>query len=316
MKKRKLIVPALVVTLFAGGFISPQLRGIYRSIGSVLAGTVDIDQDNAILQNELPLKLNKAVLREVKMYSTSGKRFFSASLANSTAYVAIIQDIFARYDIPRELAYLALVESGYNNYALSRVYAHGMWQFMAPTARGYGLRVNRQVDERRDFIRATHAAARYLRDLHARFNDWYLAIAAYNAGGGYISGMLRATGARDFWELLATGRLYTETAHYVPRVLAAAHIARNPLRYGFTKVKFDKPLRLVRVPVKGLTPLYRVAAQYNVSLAVLRKYNPHFKSWRVPAGREYLVNFPEAVKYQQHDRDSSIALAESFGNRI
>lgn len=315
MKILKTVAIAAAVAAAVGGAAVPELRAVYSSIGRVIAGTVDIDQDHAVLHNELPLVMNRAVQQEIRMFSTSGRRYFGEGLANSTGYLDIIQDIFARYEIPRELAYLALIESGYNNYALSSAWAHGMWQFMAQTARGYGLRIDWQVDERRDFIRSTHAAARYLRDLHARFNDWYLALAAYNAGGGYISGLLQATGARDYWGLLASGRLYTETAHYVPRFLAAVHIARNPARYGFAGLKFDKPVRLVRIPVKGLTPLYQVAAQYNVSLAVLRKYNPHLKSWRVPSGSGYPVNFPESVRYQQHADDSGLALAESFGPR-
>jgi len=234
---------------------------------------------------------NDEVKKAVTLFTGHGRAFFSRALVNSTAYLVRVRAIFREQAVPDALAYLALIESGFNNNAYSRAAAVGMWQFMAATGRGYGLRVNYLMDERRDFIKASYAAARHLKDLYGRFKDWHLALAAYNAGAGYIQKKMRQTGAKDFWQLAP--HLYTETKLYVPRFLAAVRIARNPKAFGFVKVPFRSPLYFHRVVVKKRSTLGALALKFKVNSKALRKVNPHLTRGIIPASAAGVgVNIP------------------------
>lgn len=145
--------------------------------------------------------------------------------------------VFEGQGVPTELLSVAAVESGFNPQAKSPAGARGMWQFMTTTARLYGLKVGRSTDERLDPKRSSEAAARHLRDLFASFQDWHLALAAYNAGSGAVNRVMNAQGETDFWELARAGHLPKETRNFVPRVIAFSMIFEDPSRYGFDDVR-------------------------------------------------------------------------------
>lgn len=207
----------------------------------------------------------------------------------------LIREALSRERIPRDLIYLAMIESSYRPGATSRVGAAGVWQFMPGTARSYGLEVSSWVDERRDPVRATFAAARHLSDLHGTFGDWHLAAAAYNAGSGRIERALRRTGKRGgdpmlYWRIRPL--LAPETQDYVPKLLAAVRIARNPAGFGFPDLGGDPPLVFREVIVPGGTSLERVAAWAATPLGEVRELNPHLVRGQTPPGRRWPVRVP------------------------
>src|SRR5262245_1358847 len=214
----------------------------------------------------------------------------------SPQYLAMILPVLRSRGLPDELAYTAMIESGFNPRAVSRVGAKGLWQFMAPTARLYGLRVDRWVDERLDAEKSTVAAAWYLRDLHTRHGSWELAQAAYNAGAVTVDRAVRKTGSTDFWTLARTKLLKRETKDFVPAIHAAVLIGRDPGQYGFecngatTFPEFD----LVTVPPG--TDLKKVAARTGISFEELRALNPTLIRGVTPPGKTWDVRVPSGTR--------------------
>jgi len=203
--------------------------------------------------------------------------------------------------VPEDMVYLALIESGYSNSAVSRARATGMWQFMKGTGKLYGLRVDSWVDERRDPIRATDAAARHLADLRDRFGSMYLAAAAYNAGAGKVGRGLRRIGDDDeeednpdaaFFRLYDTRFLRRETKDYVPKLIAAALIAKQPEKYGFAKTIGVEPLRYDSIMVSDATGLDVLARLADTSVAAMRELNPQFVRLVTPPRQSAIVRLP------------------------
>jgi membrane-bound lytic murein transglycosylase D len=187
----------------------------------------------------------------------------------------MIEKILLRYGVPREFYYLSAIESGFVDVAVSRASAVGIWQLVRSTARRYGLTCNTYVDERRDVLRSTQAAAKYLRDLFERFGSWPLVVAAYNAGGGRIERVIRREGSNDFWELAERRVLPLETIELVPKFMALALIARDPARYGFENIaNVGKELDVVQVTVPPLIGVERIAAEAGLSVSEVRRLNP------------------------------------------
>ena len=210
-----------------------------------------------------------------------------AALARYGVYRPLIQEALRKHGLPLDLAFVPWVESGWRNRARSRAGAEGMWQFMAGTARGYGLEVSAYVDERRDPVRATDAAARHLADLYRETGDWHAALAAYNAGLG------RAGHTRGaFW--LRRASLPAETRLYVPRVLAAARVGRAPEAWGLS-ARPAAPLRFREVWVAGGTPLATVAARAGVEPGAVLDLNPHLVRGMTPPGRRWPVRLPSGT---------------------
>jgi membrane-bound lytic murein transglycosylase D len=265
-------------------------------------------------------------------------------------YEPIIRERLQAAKMPEDLVYLALIESGFSNTATSRARAVGMWQFMRPTGRHYGLRVDRWVDERRDPIAATDAAVRFLSDLYDRFGSYYLSAAAYNAGGGRINRSLRKMGITpvasassvgaadpdaivvdgaadeedeeeeesvgfsdaDFFRLYDSRYIHRETKDYVPKLIAAALIAKEPRRYGFRPPLPVDPFPLDSFIVDGATGLDVVARLADTTLTAIRELNPHYlrlttppntrAAVRLPAGRAGLV----AARYAEIPADERV----------
>jgi membrane-bound lytic murein transglycosylase D len=232
---------------------------------------------------DIPIAVNDAVLRAVAFYQFRTPLDFGAALRRSGRYLDLMRGILKEEGVPQDLVYVAMVESAFKYQAHSRAAAHGFWQFIPGTGKRYGLRRNRSYDERSDPVKSTRAAAAYFRDLYEMFGDWYLAMAAYNVGEGKILRSLQRTGARDFWELSAGGILRRETRDYVPFVLAAAIIAKDPTRFGFDVVA-DPPLAWDKVTVYKPVDLARVARLTGSTLPDLQLLNSELRTRATPHG--------------------------------
>jgi hypothetical protein len=190
---------------------------------------------------DVPIQINKQVKAYLVYFSTKRKEIIQRQLARSTRYLPMIKEVFQEYGLPEDLAYLAMIESGFNPEAQSPAGARGMWQFIKGTGIRYGLVIDGCIDERRDPVKSTHAAARYLLDLYKQFGSWYLAAASYNCGEKRVQKELNKSNHENFWELSADKCLPSETKNYVPQLIAATIIAKNPEKFGFTDVPYQQP---------------------------------------------------------------------------
>ena len=244
--------------------------------------------------SELPIEVNGDVLRYIKYFQTPrGKRKLEDGLRRMGRYRPMIQRILEEEGVPRELIYLAQVESGFIPRALSRRRATGMWQFMRLRASEYGLHRSRYYDDRLDPEKATRAAARHLRDLYRQMGDWYLAMCAYNAGPSRVNRAVRRTGYADFWEFRRRKVLPRETRNYIPMILAMIIMAENPGEYGLDDVVPDPPLEYNTIEVTANTHLGLIADILGKPLADLRALNPALLKDIVPAG--YTVHVPKGT---------------------
>jgi membrane-bound lytic murein transglycosylase D len=232
---------------------------------------------------DIPIPLNDRVLSFVELFSGRLKGYLEEGLGRGTRYLPMVQSIFQAEGVPLDLAYVPLIESAFKPSALSRAKARGIWQFMRGTALENGLRHNWYLDERADPEKATRAAARYLKFLYDKFGDWHLALASYNGGWGRVQRAMKRSGKTDFWELSAGRRILPrETRDYVPLILAAVIVARNPIEYGLAiQPSADVPSELVAMAAP--TDLRRVAEWTGTSLDVLQDLNPELRRWTTPA---------------------------------
>ncbi len=194
-------------------------------------------------------------------------------LNRSNKYMYLVKDIFLQEGMPSDLVVLAFTESGYNTHAVSHAGATGMWQFMQGTGKMYGMEQNFWVDERRDFEKATRAAAKYLKSLYENFGDWYLALAAYNAGPGRMARAIQKHETNDFFAISSRNTLKLETRDYVPKYLAQLIIYKNYLKYGFTPPT-DMPLLFSTIEAPASTNIYWLADELGVSYELMRYLNP------------------------------------------
>ena len=238
------------------------------------------------------VQLNEHVRFFLDRFQTGYRRAVIESwLARSGRYLPMILDVFRQKGLPDELVFTAMIESGFNPVAVSNAGAKGLWQFMAPTARLYGLRVDRWLDERLDPEKSTVAAARYLLDLYTVFGSWDLAQAAYNAGEVRVQQAIQGTGSRDFWRLHRSPHLREETKNFVPAIQAATLIGRQPERYGFTVVP-EEPLRYEQVTVPKGSRLIRLASLSGITLQDLESLNPELRQKQTPPDSTYELKVP------------------------
>jgi membrane-bound lytic murein transglycosylase D len=212
-------------------------------------------------------------------------------LVRAGRYLPMVLNVFKQKGLPEELVFTAMIESGFNPLAVSRAGAKGLWQFMAPTARRYGLRVDRWMDERLDPEKSTVAAARHFIDLYAVFGSWNLAQAAYNAGERTVLDAIHAMGTSDFWALARGRWLADETKNFIPAIKAATLIAREPERYGFM-VTPAAPLMYDVISVPGSTSLRRLASASGLGLDALERLNPELRLKQTPPGGAYSLKVP------------------------
>ena len=243
----------------------------------------------------LPLHLNARVERWIGEFQTTRRDEFQSLLHRSGVFEPLIRRKLRERDMPEDLLYLAMMESGLSPRAVSQVSAVGLWQFMGPTAEQFGLRVDEYVDERRDPVRATDAALDYLQWLHDRFGSWYLTAAAYNAGPGRLERILNVhvdgrRGNEDiYWEVLR--HLPRETREYVPRIVAATILASDAEAFGFDSRKAEAyEYDIVFVP--GETRLLVVAESLDADVLIVRDLNPHLIRGVTPPNELYGVRVP------------------------
>jgi membrane-bound lytic murein transglycosylase D len=238
-----------------------------------------------------PLTVNPQVQYFLDRFTGARKEVVNLWVGRSGRYLTMIREVLRNRGLPEELAFTAMIESGFNPVAVSRMGAKGLWQFMAATARRYGMRVDLWIDERLDPEKSTVAAASYLRDLYAMFGSWTLAQAAYNAGENKVSAAIRATGSSDFWALARTSHLKPETKDFVPAIQAAMHIGKDPERYGF---EFPEPPAhaVETVAVPPATDLRHLSTRSGIELETLRVLNPVLVRAVTPPGTAWHVRVP------------------------
>src|SRR3954451_8130301 len=271
----------------------------------------------------------------VALFSNELRGDIQTYLTRSSKYRALIEKTLAEFDLPKGIAYLPVIESGYTPTMTSRSGAHGIWQFMPDTAREYGLRVDWWVDERADPELSTRAAAQYIRDLYREFNDWSLALAAYNCGPGRIRRALADTGASTFWDLVDQGAVPKETRGYVPTFFATIRIATDPGSYGFT-LGAPETIDTKQVELEGPVSLRYLANVASVDESILKSLNPEYRHGVLPPGRssvrvpskaveavlaraERLKNDDESIavcSFTMRDGDSLKRLARAIGTDV
>ncbi|HMK49977.1 MAG TPA: transglycosylase SLT domain-containing protein [Thermodesulfovibrionales bacterium] len=240
---------------------------------------------------------NEAVKKHVDYFSDRIKQRFSVWLTRSGKYIEMMKGILKEQNVPEDMVFLPLIESGFNANAYSPAKAVGYWQFIASTAKNYGLEINWWKDERKDPVKSTVAAANYLKDLHQMFGSWNLAMAAYNAGEGKILRALNKSKADDYWSLLHTKYIRNETKDYVPKFIAASMIANSPEDFGFGKLEYHQPLSYDLVTIKTPVDVSVVADCAETSEEIIRELNPELRRWCTPADMtEYTLRIPEGKK--------------------
>ncbi|QQR81489.1 MAG: transglycosylase SLT domain-containing protein [Deltaproteobacteria bacterium] len=245
----------------------------------------------------IPLVMNDRVQDWIDYFQGRGRPHFERYLRRSGKYIPMMKKILHQEGLPEDLIYLAMIESGFNSQAYSKAKATGTWQFISQTGRRYGLDADQWFDERRDPEKSTVAASKYLKDLYARYNDWYLAAAGYNAGEGKIDRAIRKYNTEDFWELTQGRYLKPETKDYVPKLIAAAMIAKNPKKYGFTDIEYEEPVETAEVTLNKPIDLRVAAKCAEVSYEDMRSLNPELIRWVTPVSRqEYKLKVPASAK--------------------
>ncbi len=248
------------------------------------------------IEFSIPLVENNRVRYFVNFFSGRLRGFFERALARSGRYVPMMTTILREEGLPEDLVFLSLIESGFSPYAYSKAKAMGPWQFIRGTGLRYGLKINGWVDERRDPIKSTRAAAAYLKDLHLQFGEWFLAAAAYNAGERKVEKAIHRSRTNDFWHLSQKTHLKMETRNYVPKFIAATLIASTPEKYGFGDVVYEPPIEYDEVSIKKPLRLQTIADLANTTVEAIRELNPALLRnstppsengfmLRVPAGR-------------------------------
>ena len=281
------------------------LSGTTARFADLLNPPAEVAQEDAVVQDpdttgstayDVPIVLDPSVQGHIRFFNVSIRNRFEQWLVRLSQYRPLVDSIFSEFNLPSDLVYLSLVESGFNPHAYSRARAAGPWQFMKGTAQVYGLRVDSYVDERRDPVKSTVAAARYLRDLYDLFGTWPLAMAAYNAGEGKVMRALHTAQAESFSDIAKTRLIRRETKEYVPRFMAATIIAKNPDRYGFpqTDIRLHE---FEEVVVRRPIHFKAIANLTGISYQELKFLNPELRRDATPPDdAEYHLKVPVGTK--------------------
>jgi membrane-bound lytic murein transglycosylase D len=263
--------------------------------------TQAVAEDRALHDIEIPL--NARVLSYVQLFTGRLRGYLEEGLSRGARFLPMIQDVFRAEGLPLDLAYIPLIESAFKPNALSRAKAKGIWQFMQGTALENGLKHDWYIDERAEPEKATRAAAKYLKALHKMFDgDWHLALAAYNGGPGRLQRAMKRSGRDDFWALSASTRyLPRETRDYVPLILAASLIARNPAQYGMSIEPSVTPL-FETLMLPAATDIRRIAEWAGVDVRAIQDLNPELRRWTTPVRADYVLKVPAGTATQVEAR--------------
>jgi membrane-bound lytic murein transglycosylase D len=238
------------------------------------------------------LPYNNIIRNHIEVYTVRQREKFCAVLGLKDYYFPMIEDIFDSYGLPAELKYMAVIESALNPNVVSRMGATGLWQFMYSTGRMYGLTINSVVDERRDPLKATHAAAKYLKDLFNIYNDWVLVIAAYNCGPGNVNKAIRRSGnKKDYWDIYY--RLPRETRGYIPQYIAAAYAVTYYAEHNLTPLQLNIPVATDTIMVNKDIHLSQISEVMRIPLGELRALNPQYRTGLIPgSSKPYALTLP------------------------
>lgn len=286
--------------------LSLWYNGSSANIVSFLEPSTELVDDNqnldslyaarlARIPSLFPLTYNADVRKFIELYAVRKRNFSGRILGLTKIYFPLFEEVLLKLDVPLELKNLAIIESALNPSAVSRVGATGLWQFMYPTGKMYGLEVNSFIDERRDPVKSTYAAANYLKDLHKIYNDWELALAAYNCGPGNVNKAIRRSGGKkNFWEIYDF--LPKETRGYVPAFIAATYTMHYYNEHGIVAIEPDFPLATDTVMIHKEIHLQQIATVLGIPLETIQKLNPQYRRDIIPA-----VNtaFPLILPIQQ-----------------
>jgi len=263
---------------------------------------------------DIPVTWNKQTAMWVKFFTGRGRVHFMNYTQRAGRYAPVLSKIMADNGLPRDLIYLAMAESGFQNHARSWAKAVGPWQFMPATGKKFGLNIDWYVDERRDPLKATIAAANYLKTLHGLFGSWELAAAGYNAGEGKVARAIRMYRTHDFWQMSKGRYLRPETKNYVPKIMALAIIGKNLDVFGFHEIEFERALDYEEIMVKGNADLYELAEVLQLDFEEVKRYNSEIVRWQIPPYVEsYPLRVPVGAKeaWEKFDEKDSV-VADNF----
>jgi len=252
--------------------------------GEAISTTVADTSDEQLPIFDIPITYNHRVQFWIRHFQGPGRKDFEKWLARSTRYSPFIQKELEKNNLPKDIIYTAMIESGFAPSAQSPAAAVGIWQFIKPTAERYGLTVNWWLDERRNFSKSTQAAIKYKKDLYSLFGSWPLVAASYNCGESKVVNLVKKYGTNNFWEMVQLGVMPKETADYVPKIIAATLIAKAPALYGFRNINYQVPFEYDVAQVPGGTDLYNLAQYLGVTPNYMRELNPDLIHGFIPPG--------------------------------
>ncbi len=245
---------------------------------------------------EIPLEDHRKVDKWIKYFTGRGRGVMGTYLKRSSRYLPIMKSVMREAQLPEDLVYIALIESGFSPKAHSRSNAVGYWQFIYGTGKRYGLRIDGFVDERRDPVLSTRAAVEYFKDLYSLFGSWHLALSAYNAGEYRVNRSVLKHYNRNFWYLVSKRALPKETRNYVPKFIAAVRIAKNPEKYGFYKISYQEPLNYDVLSVSRSISLKKLSGLLDIPYKELKNLNPMYKGEYIPIyNKKAILRLPVGV---------------------
>lgn len=315
---RLLLAFTFLITLCSCAGVKTRTKLAQRVATPAKLESPQVNQiDKPLMEKKrIPVVINANVEKWIRYFTVKDRERFQRFLNRGQKYRDVVETVLEENDLPAELYYLAMIESGYRVEAYSHAKAKGVWQFIPGTATRYGLRVDEFVDERQDPIRSTEAAAKYLRDLYNVFGSWPLAMAGYNAGEIRVLRSVFKGKTRDFWKLVEKKSLPRETAEYVPKFLAVVLIGMDPEKYGFTNPSAKTSYPSVEsVEVPGRLSLTEIAKASLIPLHRLQEINPHI-SQRTPPGPYGLWVPSEYVKAVSLSKTRFVALARSQARNL
>lgn len=278
-----------------GATIPTESAQVLKKQFSIQAQKSNIKNSGTLIF-DLPVTYNAKVSKWIRYYQTSGRRWFREWLERANKYVPMIQSEFKKNNLPTDLAYMSMIESGFSSHARSHADAVGPWQFIEPTALRYGLTINWWLDERKDLAKSTKAAIRYMKDLYAEFGSWYLVAASYNMGETGLRKRINKHKTKDYWALIRLGALPEETQEYVPKILAAMLIAKAPNLYGFRDIEVYESLNYELVVAPGGTDIDKLADHLGVTRKSLRDLNAELLLRYIPRRvKEHVIRVPKGA---------------------
>jgi membrane-bound lytic murein transglycosylase D len=261
---------------------------------------------------QIPTEMNPLVQKWLDYFQGRGRPHMERYLARSTRYMKLMKKILRQNGLPEDLVYIALIESGFSHKATSHAAAVGYWQFIRGTGKRYGLEINSLVDERRDPVLATQAAAEYFKGLYSVFGSWYLAMASYNVGENRVKREVMNHYTRDFWDLARKRRFPAETINYIPKFIAAKLIGNNPASYGFNEIDYMTPIEFEHIKVDRPVNLAQMAQKMGIDYEDFKMLNPKFRGEIAPLKKNGLeLRVPVG-----QTEAALVAARESFVDRV